>query len=196
MSKALDWPRKNEAKVGGLDDASVASTYSRVSVMRGGKLDAEEEIRAKSMASALDLHRNKNVSVADLDDVSVALFMTLVATKMSSAQSRAGQDKGQAPGWLRRNHRSDDHSLSSVSKNSKRSHARSEAEIWAKSMSSALDWLRNNNADKVATDDPTVASCSIAGAGVLAFVQRKIWPMPWPGYGRTKALWRISTINQ
>jgi hypothetical protein len=35
-----------------------------------------------------------------------------------------------------------------------------------------LDWLRNNNADNVATDDPSAASYSVAGACDLAFVQQ------------------------
>jgi hypothetical protein len=59
--------------------------------MPGGKLDltTEEEIRAKSMASALDGLRTDKVSVAYLDDVAVASFMTLGAMTMGSAQSRA-----------------------------------------------------------------------------------------------------------
>jgi hypothetical protein len=124
------------------------------------------------MAFALDWLRNNNVSVANLDDVSVASFKTFVAMKMGSAQSRSRTRQNQALDWLRKNRRSDDHSLSSVSKMCKRSHVMSEAEIRAKSMASALDWLRNNSADNVATDDLSVASYSVAGAGGLAFVQQ------------------------
>jgi hypothetical protein len=91
--------------------------------------------------------------------------MTLGAMKMGSAKFGAGQDKDQALDWLWKNRRSDDHSMSSESNIFKRSHVISEAEIRAKSMASALDWLRNDIADNVATDNPSAASYRVAGAG-------------------------------
>jgi hypothetical protein len=69
--------------------------------MPGGKLDTTvEEIRAKSMASALDWLRTKNVSFADLDDVSVASFMTLGAMKMGSAQDKTKTKRWPASGKI------------------------------------------------------------------------------------------------
>lgn len=44
------------------------------------------------------------------------------------------------------------------------SHVISEADVQERLMTSALDWLRNNNADNVATDDPSAASWGVAGA--------------------------------
>jgi hypothetical protein len=82
--------------VGGLDDASVVSTYSRVSGMPGGKHDpSDEEIRAKSMASALDWLRTNDLPVADLD--------SFIHDCWSNEDGqRTGQEKDQALDWLRK----------------------------------------------------------------------------------------------
>jgi hypothetical protein len=69
----------------------------------------------------------------------------LGAMTMGSAQFRAGQDKDQkALDWLRKNCRSDDHSMPSVLNMFQRSYVISEAEIRAKTMTSASGLAREH----------------------------------------------------